>query len=137
MRFMMLMIPQGYRPSEAAPTGIPSAEMVAKMMAFNEDLQKAGALLALDGLHPLSAGVRLSYAGGEATVMDGPEAKDVLGGYWMIKAASLQEAVAWARRCPAQDGDIIEIRQVQEMSDFPEDVVQAAKENAPSLAERM
>ena len=139
MRFMMLMIPRVYQAQgadhPAAKTGVPDAEMVGKMMAFNEALQKAGALLALDGLHPLAKGARVSFAGGKPIVTDGPfaESKEVLGGYWIIQVGSKAEAVEWARRCPAMDGDVLELRQLQEMSDFPDDVVEAARENAPSL----
>src|SRR5881296_2804890 len=105
MRFMMLMIPKGYEKAEA------------------------GAVLsALDGLHPASNGARVSFSGGKPRVTDGPftEAKELLGGYWMIQVKSKQEAVEWASRCPAQDGDVIEVRQVQEMSDFPPEVQKAA-----------
>jgi hypothetical protein len=126
MRFMMLMIPKGYE--SAKPGDAPEADAVAAMMKYNEDLQNAGVLLALDGLHPPSMGARVSFAGGKPVVTDGPfaEAKEVLGGYWMIEVASKEEAVAWAARCPASENEIIEVRQVQEMSDFPEDVQEAA-----------
>ncbi len=119
MRFMMLMIPKGYE--QAEPTAMPSAELIATMMKYNESLAKAGVLLALDGLHPPSAAVRLRFSGGKAKVTDGPfaEAKEAIGGYWMIQVKSKDEAVQWASRCPAQDGDVIELRQVQEMDDFP------------------
>jgi hypothetical protein len=98
------------------------------MMKYNESLQKAGVLLALDGLHPPSMGARVSFSGGKPKVTDGPfaEAKEVLGGYWMIQVKSKDEAIAWASRCPASDNEVIEIRQVQEMSDFPADVQKAA-----------
>lgn len=134
MRFMMFMIPRVYQPD--APPGqraeegfTPPAEAVEKMMKFNEELTKAGALIALDGLHPSSKGSRVRFAGGKSRVTDGPftEAKEVIGGYWMINAKSREEAVAWARRCPASDGDVIEIRQVFDMSDFPPDVQKAAE----------
>jgi hypothetical protein len=126
MRFMMLMIPKGYESAE--PGAMPDAAAVAAMMRYNEDLQKAGVLLGLDGLHPPSMGARVSFAGGKPLVTDGPfaEAKEVLGGYWMIEVASKEEAIAWAKRCPASENEVIEIRQVQEMSDFPEDVQEAA-----------
>jgi len=126
MRFMMLMIPKGYEKAEAG--AMPSAEMVAKMTKYNQALTKAGVLIALDGLHPASNGARVSFSGGKPTVTDGPftEAKELLGGYWMIQVKSKQEAVEWASRCPAQDGDVIEVRQVQEMSDFPPEVQKAA-----------
>jgi hypothetical protein len=126
MRFMMLMIPKGY---ESAPAGtMPDAEGVAAMMRYNESLQQAGVLLALDGLHPPAMGARVSFEGGRPRVTDGPfaEAKEVLGGYWMIDVGSREEAIEWATRCPAGPNEIIEIRQVQEMSDFPEDVQKAA-----------
>ncbi|HEX6850846.1 MAG TPA: YciI family protein [Candidatus Polarisedimenticolaceae bacterium] len=126
MRFMMLMIPKGYESAE--PGTMPDAEGVAAMMRYNEELQKAGVLLALDGLHPPSMGARVSFPGGKPKVTDGPfaEAKEVLGGYWMIQVSSREEAIEWAKRCPASENEILEIRQVQEMSDFPEDVQKAA-----------
>jgi hypothetical protein len=125
MRFMMLMIPKGYEKAE--PGVVPSAEAVAAMMKYNEQLQKAGVLLALDGLHPPSMGARVTFGGGKAKVTDGPftEAKEVVGGYWMIQVKSREEAIEWAKRCPGDDCTI-EVRQVQEMSDFPPDVQQAA-----------
>ena len=126
MRFMMLMIPLGYE--NAVPGAMPPADAVAAMMKYNEALKDAGVLITLDGLHPPSMGARVSFAGGKPLVTDGPftEAKEVLGGYWMIEVASRDEAIAWAKKCPALPNEIIEIRQVQEMSDFPEDVKKAA-----------
>lgn len=125
MRFMMLMIPKGYE--NAKPGTMPDADAVAAMMKYNEALQKAGVLLALDGLHPPSAGARVSFSGGKPKVTDGPfaEAKEVVGGYWMIQVKSREEAIEWASRCPAGDNEIIEVRQVQEMDDFPADVKEA------------
>jgi hypothetical protein len=127
MRFMMLVIPKGYETAE--PGTVPEAGDVAKMMKYNEELQKAGVLLALDGLHPPSMGARVSFeGGGRAKVTDGPfaEAKEVLGGYWMIQVKSKEEAIQWATRAPMGANEIIEVRQVQEMSDFPPDVQKAA-----------
>src|ERR1700694_2216200 len=126
MRFMMLMIPKGYE--KAAPGAMPEAKAVAAMMKYNEALQKAGVLISLDGLHPPSMGARVTFSGGKPKVTDGPfaEAKEVLGGYWMIDVKSRQEAIDWARRCPASDNEVIEVRQVQEMSDFPADVQKVA-----------
>ncbi len=126
MRYMMLMIPKGYEKAE--PGAMPDAKAVAAMMKYNESLQKAGVLLALDGLHPPSMGARVSFSGGKAKVSDGPfaEAKEVLGGYWMIQVKSKEEAVEWASRCPASDNEVIEVRQVQDFSDFPADVKKAA-----------
>src|SRR3982074_3793183 len=126
MRFMMLMIPKGYE--SAAPATRPPADAVAAMMKYTEALKQAGVLITLDGLHPPSMGARVTFAGGKPFVSDGPftEAKEVLGGYWMIDVGSRDEAIAWAKRCPAGPNEIIEIRQVQEMADFPDDVKKAA-----------
>jgi hypothetical protein len=131
MRFMMLMIPKGYE--TAAPGTTPDVKAVEAMMKYNESLQKAGVLLALDGLHPPSMGARVSFAGGKPKVVDGPfpEAKEVLGGYWMIQVKSKAEAIEWASRCPGGPNEMIEIRQVQEMEDFPADVQAAVGDFAP------
>jgi hypothetical protein len=126
MRFMMLMIPLGY---ETAPPDVQlDPERVRAMMKYNEALKDAGVLITLDGLHPPSMGARVSFAGGKPLVTDGPftEAKEVLGGYWMIDVASREEAIAWAAKCPASENEIIEIRQVQEMTDFSPEVQEAA-----------
>src|ERR1700687_3394016 len=126
MRFMMLMIPKGYE--KATPGPMPDAKAVEAMMKYNESLQKAGVLLALDGLHPPSMGARISFPGGKPKVTDGPfaEAKEVVGGYWMIQVKSKEEAIEWAKRCPGSDTDVVEVRQVHEMADFPPDVQKAA-----------
>ena len=126
MRFMMLMIPKGYE--QAKPGTMPDAKAVAAMMKYNQELQKASVLLALEGLHPPSMGARVSFAGGKPKVTDGTftEAKEVVGGYWMIQVKSRDEAIEWASRCPASDNEVIDIRQVQEMSEFPPEVQEAA-----------
>ena len=126
MRFMMLMIPKGY---ERAATGT-MPDGVARMMKYNEELQKAGVLLALDGLHPPAEGARVSFEGGTPRVSDGPftEAKEVVGGYWMIQVRSREEAIQWATRCPAGPNEVIEVRQVFEMSEFPQEVQAAVGE---------
>lgn len=126
MRFMMLMIPKGYE--KAKPGTMPDPEKVAAMMKYNETLQKSGVLLALDGLHPPSTGARVSFSGGKPKVTDGPftEAKEVVGGYWMIQVKSREEAIEWATRCPGSENEVIEVRQVHEMSEFPPDVQKAA-----------
>ena len=133
MRFMMLMIPGGYE--KAAPDARPDAKAVEAMMKYNEELRRAGVLLSLDGLHPPSTGVRISFKGGNPVVTDGPfaEAKEVLGGYWMIQVKSREEAIAWARRIPGGENEVVEVRQVFEMSDFPADV-QKEVDNFPELA---
>jgi hypothetical protein len=123
---MMLMIPKGYE--KAQPGTVPDAKAVEAMMQYNESLQKAGILLSLEGLHPPSMGARVSFSGGKPIVTDGPfpETKEVVGGYWIIQVESKEEAIQWASRCPPSDDAVIEIRQVQEMSDFPADVQEAA-----------
>ena len=139
MRFMLLMIPEVYQGAaggNVAPDFAPSADAVQKMTRFNERLAQAGALIALDGLHPPGGGVRVQFRGGKTEALDGPStgSNGVLGGYWMIRAGSLQDAVEWARQCPAEDGDVIEIRQVFDDSDFPEDVRRAAESPAVKAA---
>ena len=131
MRFLVFMIPGVYQPKNGQKTDAhftPDVEMMAKMGKFNDELKEAGALLSLDGLQPLATGARLAFSAGKASVTDGPlvEAKEVVGGYWLLQARSKEQVVDWMKRCPAQDGDVIEIRQVFEMSDFPPDV-QAAR----------
>lgn len=126
MRFMMLMIPKGYE--KAAPGTMPDAKAVEAMMKYNKSLQDAGVLLALDGLHPPSMGARVTFSSGKPTVIHAPfpGAHETLGGYWMIEASSREEAIGWASRCPAADNEVIEVRQVQDMADFPPDVQKAA-----------
>src|SRR5213595_561031 len=136
MRFMMLMIPKGYEKAEAG--AMPSAEMVAKMTKYNQALTKAGVLIALDGRHPASNGARVSFSGGKPRVTDGPftEAKELLGGYWLIQVKSKEEAVEWVKRCPASENEMIEIRQVFEMDDFPHLSPELARE-ATSLGKHL
>jgi hypothetical protein len=127
MRFMMLMIPKGY--DQAKPGTMPDAKAVEAMMKYNGELQKAGVLLALEGLHPPSMGARVTFAEGKPKITDGPfaEATEVLGGFWMIQVKSKEEAIQWASRCPGSPNETIEIRQIQEMADFPADVQKAAE----------
>jgi len=122
MRFMMLMLPKGYE--KAAPGTLPDLKAIATMRKYNEDLGKAGVLLALDGVHPPSMGARVTFSGGKAQVTDGPfaEAKEVFGGFWILQVKSREEAIEWAMRCPASDNETIEIRQVIEFTDFPAEV---------------
>jgi len=126
MRFMMLMIPKGYE--KAAPGTQPDADKVIAMMRYNEQLQQAGILLTLDGLHPPTMGARVTFTDGQPTVIEAPfpGVAEVLGGYWMIDVGSRQEAIDWAKRCPAGDNEIIEVRQVHAFEDFPQDVQDAA-----------
>lgn len=128
MRFMLLMIPN-VSPAEWAEG--PSAERAAEMGAFNQALTDAGALLALDGLHPPAEGARVARDGGETRVSDVPVvAGQTVGGYWIVDVASLEDAVGWARRVPLGEGDAVEVRRVYEMSDHPADVQAAAELSA-------
>jgi hypothetical protein len=126
MRFMLLMIPKGYE--NAKPGAMPDAKAVEAMVEYNESLRKAGVLVTLDGLHPPSMGVRVTFSGGKPRVIDGPfeGAKETLGGFWIIQVNSKKEAIEWAMRCPASDNETIEVRQIQEFSEFPDDVQAAA-----------
>jgi hypothetical protein len=119
MRFMMMV------PASASP----SAETLAKMMEYNKSLQKAGVLLALEGLYPPSTGARITFPDGKATVTDGPfsESKEVIGGYWIIQVGSREEAIEWAKRAPMSEKGVIDIRQIAEAGDFPEDMRKAVK----------
>jgi hypothetical protein len=126
MRFMMLMIPGDGE--SVAPGSLPDVDGVIAMMKYNQALWQAGVLLALDGLHPSSMGARVSFAEGRPRIVDGT--KDTPSGYWMIDVASRDEAIAWASRCPAVAGEAIEVRQVQEFTDFSADVQQALTAHA-------
>lgn len=126
MRFMLLVIPKAYE--SAGADFVPPADLVAKMTAFNQSMVQAGIVLALDGLHPPPKATRIAFSGGKTTVVDGPfaEAKEMIGGYWMIQVRSKAEAVEWARRAPMLDGDMIEVRQIQELDEFPPEIQRAA-----------
>jgi hypothetical protein len=117
MRFMMIMIPEVYR-KPVRLDFMPEPQAIERMGKYNQELQKAGVLLGLDGLTPPSAGARVTYAGGKPTVTDVPSGGDVIGGYWMLRVNSRDEAIQWAKRCPAGPKDVIEIRQVHEPEDF-------------------
>jgi hypothetical protein len=107
---MMMVIPRDY---ESAA----HAEAVAKMAEYNKALQKAGVLLALDGLFPPSTGALVSYADGKPAVTNGPfaESREAIGGYWIIQVRSREEAIEWARRAPMSNNELIEIRQIHEL----------------------
>lgn len=125
MRFMMIML---LNPETAYEPSVPTAEQVAPMAAFNNEMLAAGVMLSGEGLQRPALGARISFASGKPVVTDGPfaETKEVIGGFWLIQVASKEEAVAWATRCPGSPNETIELRQVFEMSDFPEDVQRAA-----------
>jgi hypothetical protein len=135
MRFMMLMYPGPEAETETDPTG-GNPELLEKMMAFNQRMVDAGVMLGGDGLRPTSQGKRVRYGRGGPTVLDGPftETKEVLGGYWMIQCASLEEAVEWARQAPCPVGEMIEIRQVYEPEDFGSEVAQREIEMMNQMA---
>ena len=124
MRFMMLMYPDG----QAEAGVMPTAEHMEKMIQFNGELGKAGVLLALDGLHPSSNGARVTFAGGKPRVVDGPftESKEIVGGYWIIQVKSKEEAIEWARRVPLEGDSFIEVRQMIDLADLPEDLKEVA-----------
>ena len=131
MRFMMLV-----KASQDSEAGVmPNKGLVAEMGEFNEAMAKAGVLLAGEGLHPSSKGARVAYMGRKRLVTDGPfaETKELLAGFWMIQVASRAEALEWASRIPFTDGEVVEVRQVFEASEFPADVLPpeaAAREDA-------
>ena len=121
MQFMILMIPAGYRDNKKFDKKfVPDSKDLQEMGRFNEELSKQVKLLSLNGLHPLSTGARVSFGKGKATVTDGPfvETKEVLGGYWLVDADSKEQLVGLMQKCPAQDGDVIEIRQIFSAADF-------------------
>ena len=136
MRFVMIMLP---RPK--AETGVlPDAQMLAEMGKYNEEMVKAGVLLAGEGLHPTRQGARVRFPGGKARVADGPftEAKEIVGGFWIIRVESKEEAVAWASRCPNSGDEMIELRRVYEAEDFapsdPTGELREAEERLRKLA---
>lgn len=128
MRFMMMAIRE--RDGAAAPDESPGADAPARMMEYNKSLQKAGVLLALDGLFPPSTGARINYTVGKPVVTDGPgaESNEGIGGYWIIQVRSREEAIEWARRAPLSRNEAIEVRQIREMADYPEDIQNPAVE---------
>jgi hypothetical protein len=127
---MMFMYPEIEEREWLGEESGPPLELVEAMSRYNEELRRAGMLLSLDGLHPPGGdGASVRFDGdGAATVTDGPyaEAKEVVGGYWLIQARSKEEAVEWARRCPCQNCRI-EVRRVQEMEDFAPEIQEAAE----------
>jgi hypothetical protein len=131
MRFMMIV--KANKDSEAGV--LPSKEMLAAMGKYNEELVKAGVLLAGEGLQASSKGARIAFSGNKRTVTDGPftETKELVAGFWLIQVKSKEEAIEWAKRVPFKDGEVLEIRQVFEASDFPPEIVPpeaAAREQA-------
>jgi len=120
MRFMMLV--KASKESEAG--ALPSKELLAAMGQFNEEMAKAGVLIAGEGLQPSSKGTRVTFSGSKRTFTDGPfaETKELLAGFWMIDVKSKADALAWASRVPFTDGEVVEVRQMFEAADFPAEV---------------
>lgn len=121
MKFMMLMIPAVYQGTDKPGASfVPEPEKIEQMTRFNEEMGKELKILDLNGLHPQTTGARVTFLKGKATVTDGPfiESKEVLGGYWLVEADSKADVVKWIEKCPADDGDVIEIRQVFGPEDF-------------------
>ena len=137
MRFMMFMYP-GITDEEWDPSG----EAVEAMGRYSQELRKAGMLLALDGLRPPSDGASVVFEGRDARIVDGPftEAKELVGGFWILDVASREEAVAWARRAPLGGGSTLQVRRVSEASDFedvaPPEVLAAEEALRARVAER-
>jgi hypothetical protein len=118
---MMLMIPAVYQGGKKLDPGFaPDPKKMEEMGRFNNDMGKAIKILSLNGLHPVTTGARVAFSKEKPTVTDGPfiESKEVLGGYWLVEAPSKEEVVKWAQRCPAEPGDVIEIRQIFGEADF-------------------
>ena len=133
MRFMVLV-----KASPESEAGVmPSEEMLAEMGRYNEELAKAGVMLAGEGLHPSSKGARVRFSGSERTVIDGPftEAKELIAGFWLIQAKSKDEAIEWVKRAPMQDTEL-EIRQVFEDEDFGEEFTPELREQEQRLREQ-
>ena len=130
MRFMVIV-----KANEDSEAGVmPSQEMLTEMGKYNEELVKAGVMLAGEGLHPSSKGVRVSFAGDGRTVIDGPfaETKELIAGFWLLEAKSKDEVVEWVKRAPFREGDV-EIRQVFEAEDFGAELTPELREQEARL----
>ena len=133
---VMVFVP-GNKESEAGV--MPSSELIAEMTKFNEELVKAGVMLAGDGLQPTSKGAKVRFADGKTTVIDGPftEAKELVAGYWIWQVKSLDEAIEWIKRAPFGGGVEIELRPIFEMEDFAEQMTPEVKENYERVGSQM
>jgi hypothetical protein len=136
VRFMIIMFPSGYE--IAKPGTVPDLKAIETMRKYNEQLQKAGVLLALDGLTPPSTmSARVTFKSGKSKVTDGPftEAKEVVGGYWIIQVKSREEALEWASRIPGSDHEMVQVRRLFEITDFPADVQEKLEQLEQQVAE--
>ena len=135
MRFMILV-----KATKASEAGVlPTTELLAEMGKFNEELVKAGVMLAGDGLQDSSKGARVRFSGGKRTVIDGPfpETKELVAGYWVWNVKSKQEAIDWVKRAPFADGDEIEIRQIFEADDFGAELTPELREREERLGRQI
>ena len=139
MRFMMIMFPKEY--ANAKPGTVPDLKSMEAMGKYNEELGKAGVLLALDGLTPpATMSARVTFRGGKSKVTDGPfpEAKEVVGGFWIIQVKSREEALEWASRIPGSDNEMVEVRRLFDMTDFdPETQKEIQKKFGDDVATEM
>jgi hypothetical protein len=139
MRFMMIMYPKSYQ--TAKPGTVPDFKDMEAMGKYNEELGKAGVLLGLDGLTPpATMSARVTFKGGKSTVTDGPftEVREVVGGYWIIKVNSREEALEWASRIPGKDNEMVEVRRMFDLTDFdPETQKEIQKKFGDDVAAEM
>jgi hypothetical protein len=139
MRFMMIMYPKDY--ATAKPGTVPDFKDMEAMGKYNEELGKAGVLLALDGLTPpATMSARVTFKSGKSTVTDGPfaETKEVVGGYWIIQVKSREEALEWASRIPGKDNEMVEVRRMFDLTDFdPETQKEIQKKFGDDVAAEM
>jgi hypothetical protein len=126
MRFMVLV--KANKDSEAGV--MPTQELLAEMGKFNEELAKAGVMLAMEGLQPSSKGARIKFSGNKRTVTDGPfaETKELVAGFWLWQVRSKDEVIEWLKRAPFRDGEVVEIRQVFEAEDFGDEFTPELRE---------
>jgi hypothetical protein len=135
MRFMVIV-----KANEESEAGVlPSREIIAEMGKYNEELVKAGVLLAAEGLHPSSKGARVKFSGGKRTVIDGPfaETKELIAGFWLIQVRSREEAIEWVKRAPFGGGTELEIRQVFEQEDFGPNLTPELREQEKRIGAKM
>ena len=134
MRFLVLV--PGSPESEAGE--MPSTELLEAMTKYNEELVKAGVMLAGEGLHPTSKGAKVRFEGGERTVIDGPftEAKEIVAGYWVWECASREEAIEWLKRAPFDRGTEVELRPILEADDFGEELTPELREREERMREQ-
>lgn len=135
MRFIITAAPDPNR-SKSEADAPPDEKLIAAYMKFNEDMHKAGVLVASEGLNPAGQGARIGISGGKRVVLDGPfvESKELVGGFYLIDVASREEAIAWALRCPVGLGtdDVLTILQMTEASDLPPEMLKLIEEAAPT-----